>query len=156
VTDIEIRPMRFGAPVARTIVAAALADLGARYDSENGDDTPVESVEFDPPNGLFLIAWRGTEAVGCAGWRSHGDADEVAELKRLYVTPAARGNGVASALLGAVEDAAREAGRVRIILECGARQPEAIALYEKSGYERIEDFGYYKGYPEVRSYGRSL
>jgi GNAT superfamily N-acetyltransferase len=155
VTDIEIRPMRYGAPVTRMLVAAAMADLGARYGS-NGDETPVESVEFDPPNGLFLIAWRDGVAVGCAGWRSHANADEVAELKRLYVDPSARNSGVASALLGAVEDTARAAGRIRMILECGNQQPEAIALYEKSGYVRIEDFGFYKGYPDVRSYGREL
>jgi GNAT superfamily N-acetyltransferase len=155
VTDIDIRPMRYGAPVARTLVAAALADLGNRYGG-GGDETPVQPIEFDPPNGLFLIAWRDGAAIGCAGWRSQGDFDEVAELKRLYVDPAARGAGVAIALLGAIQDAARSAGRRRMILECGDRQPEAIALYEKSGFSRIENFGHYKDEPGVRSYGRDL
>ncbi len=109
VTDIDIRPTRYGAPIARALVAAAMADLGARYGG-GGDETPVESIEFDPPNGLFLIAWREGVAVGCAGWRSHEESDEVAELKRMYVDPAARGVGVAASLLAAVEDAAR-AGR---------------------------------------------
>jgi GNAT superfamily N-acetyltransferase len=155
VTDIDIRPMRYGAPVVRTLVAAAMADLGARYGGA-GDETPVQTIEFDPPNGLFLLAWRDGAAVGCAGWRSHGQSDELAELKRLYVDPAARRTGVAVALLEAVQDAARLAGRTRMVLECGAQQPEAIALYEKNGFTRIDDFGFYQGYPDVRSYGRDL
>jgi GNAT superfamily N-acetyltransferase len=155
VSDIEIRPHRFGSPVARNLVAEAMRELAARYGG-TGDDTPVESVEFDPPNGLFMIAWREGVPVGCAGWRSHGEEDQIAELKRLYVTPGARGAGVAARLLTAVEDAAREAGRVRLILECGDRQPEAIALYEKTGYARIPDFGFYRLEPGVRSYGRDL
>jgi GNAT superfamily N-acetyltransferase len=155
VTDIDIRPTRYGAPIARTLVAAAMSDLGARYGG-GGDETPVESIEFDPPGGLFLIAWRDGVALGCAGWRSHEDTDEVAELKRLYVDPAARRTGVAASLLAAVEDAARAAGRVRLILECGSQQPEAVALYESRGYERIEDFGFYKDQPGVLSFGRNL
>lgn len=154
-TDIEIRPSRFLAPVAKTLVAAALADLAARYGGD-GDDTPVHALEFDPPDGTFLIAWHSGVAVGCAGWRSHGVTDDVAELKRLYVDPAARGSGVASALVAAVERSALDNGRTRVILECGAKQPEAIGLYRKCGYTLIENFGYYRDAPGVRSFGRDL
>ncbi len=153
--DVDIRPSRYGAPEARALVAAAMADLGARYGG-TGDETPVESIEFDPPNGLFLIARRDGVPVGCVGWRSHGDADEVAELKRMYVDPAARGTGVAVALLHAAEDAARSDGRIRMILECGDRQPEAVALYSSHGYTKIDDFGYYRDAPGVLSFGRDL
>jgi GNAT superfamily N-acetyltransferase len=156
VPDIDIRPSRFLHPAAQRLVAAALADLGVRYDSTTGDDTPIEAMEFDPPDGAFFIAWRDGEAVGCAGWRSHAEGDEIGEVKRLYVDPAARGTGVAVALMATVEESARDHGRRRMILECGAKQPEAIALYEKLGYQRIPDFGHYKGQPLVRSYGRDL
>jgi GNAT superfamily N-acetyltransferase len=156
VPDIDIRPSRFLSPVAQRLVAAALADLGSRYGNERGDDTPVEAMEFDPPDGAFFIAWRDGEPIGCVGWRSHEVGDEIGELKRLYVDPSARGTGVASALMATVEESARDHGRHRLILECGAKQPEAIALYEKLGYERIPDFGHYRGQPLVRSYGRDL
>lgn len=157
VTEIQIRPTRFGAPAARTLVAAALADLSVRYGGGPGDETPVDASEFDPPYGLFLIAYRDGTPIGCAGWRTHGDdVDNIAELKRLYVDPGHRGNGVAKALLTAVEEAARGAGRKRLIIECGDKQPEAIALYETSGYARIPDFGFYQGSPHVRSFGRDL
>jgi GNAT superfamily N-acetyltransferase len=161
VSDIDIRPTRFLAPISQNLVAAALEDLGARYGG-SGDDTPVEAMEFDPPDGGFFVAYLGDDPVGCAGWRSHTDGDGsivasvVAELKRMYVAPEARGLGVATAMLAAVEQSAARYGRTRMILECGFRQPEAIALYEKLGYSRIPDFGFYRNKPGVRSYGRDL
>ena len=55
-----------------------------------------------------------------------------------------------------MEDSARAAGRRRIILETGDRQPEAVKLYETAGYERIENFGFYRDSPNCISFGRSL
>jgi len=156
VPDIDIRASRFLHPAAQRLIAASLADIGARYGNPAGDDTPITAMEFDPPDGAFFIAWIDGLPVGCAGWRSHAEGEEIGELKRLYVDPSARGTGVAVALMTAVEESARDHGRNRMILECGAKQPEAIALYEKLGYERIPDFGHYKGQPLVRSYGRDL
>jgi GNAT superfamily N-acetyltransferase len=155
VTDIEIRATRYLAPVAQALAAAAIDELATRYGGP-GDDTPIEAMEFDPPEGGFFVAWRAGEPVGCAGWRTHPPDRDTAELKRMYVSESARGAGVATALLSAVEDSAVEQGRRRLILECGDRQPEAIALYEKVGYIRISDFGHYKDAPGVRSYGRDL
>jgi GNAT superfamily N-acetyltransferase len=160
VSDLEIRPSRFGAPAARTLVAAAQADLAARYGS--GDETAVEAIEFDPPEGAFLVAFLGGEPVACAGWRtlSHfsdaGIAEDVAEVKRMYAVPSVRGTGVATALLTAVEDSARSRGMRRMVLETGALQPEAIRFYTKSGYEQITNYGYYKDEPDCVCFGRDL
>jgi GNAT superfamily N-acetyltransferase len=137
------------------MVEEQLADLSGRYGGP-GDSTPVDPTEFDPPDGAFLVAVAGDTPVGCVGWRSHGADGSTAELKRLYTVPAVRGTGVARRLLAAAEASARAAGRKRMILECGSRQPEAIGLYESSGYHRIEDFGYYREYAGVRSFGRDL
>lgn len=63
---------------------------------------------------------------------------------------------MARRILGALEESARAAGCVRVILETGDKQPEAIALYESAGYERIEDFGYYKGHDGVLSYAKKI
>jgi len=155
VSGLEIRDERYDSAVAQRLISAALADLAARYGG-SGDETPVAADEFVPPAGTFLVAYLDGEPVGCAGWRSHGDTGEVAELKRLYVSPAVRGRGIARAVLAAVEESARRHGRRRLILECGDRQPEAIALYQSSGFERIPDFGYYRGSPSVLSFGRWL
>ncbi len=154
-SEVKIVPTGYLDPVARTLVSAALADLSARYGGE-GDSTPIDPAQFDPPTGAFLVAWLDGEPVGCAGWRTFEGDPDAAEIKRMFTLPAARRRGVAMAVLRAVEDSARAAGRKRTILETGALQPEAIALYERAGYRLIENFGYYKDEPDVRSYGREL
>ncbi|GAA2224547.1 GNAT family N-acetyltransferase [Micromonospora olivasterospora] len=154
-SEIEIRAARFDSPEAQRLIRAALVDLGERYGG-SGDETPVDATEFEPPHGAFLIAHVDGEPVGCGGWRSHGDDGDTAEVKRMYTTPAARGRGVARAVLAAVERSAREQGRKRIVLECGDRQPEAIAMYAAAGYERIPNFGFYQDAPGCISFGRTL
>ncbi|WP_432836070.1 GNAT family N-acetyltransferase [Dactylosporangium sp. CA-092794] len=154
-TEIDIRMTRYGSRVATELTTAALADLGRRYGGE-GDTTPILPGEFDPPEGAFLVAYVDHAPAGCVGFRTFADDETTAELKRLYVAPEFRGLGVAKALLVAVEDTARQAGRLRIWLETGTAQPEAISLYERNGYARIADFGHYKDYPDVRSFGRDL
>jgi GNAT superfamily N-acetyltransferase len=137
------------------LVAAALVDLGERYGG-SGDGTPIEAVEFDPPEGAFLVAYLDGQPVACGGWRSHERRNEVAEIKRMYTVPGARGRGIARAMLAAVENSARSYGRSRIILETGDRQPEAISLYESAGYERIPNFGFYRFEEGCVSFGRNL
>jgi GNAT superfamily N-acetyltransferase len=132
-----------------------LADLTERYGGA-GDGTLVHPVEFNPPDGGFLVAFIDGEPVGCGGWRSHDGTDDIAEIKRMYTAPGARRRGVGRALLAALEESARDQGRRQAILETGYRQPEAIAMYEACGYRRIPDFGFYKDEPGVVSFGRNL
>lgn len=101
---------------------------------------------------MYLIAYDedGTP-VATGGWRSQdknaeGNEDGDAELKRMYVTEPMRGRGLARRLLAALEADARDAGRLRMVLETGDRQPEAVALYSSSGYEPCTKFGYYREY----------
>ncbi|MGC4805310.1 GNAT family N-acetyltransferase [Micromonospora sp. DT233] len=153
--EIEIRAARFDSPEAQRLIRAALTDLGQRYGG-SGDDTPVDAAEFAPPDGEFLVAYLAGRPVGCGGWRSHGDDGGTAELKRMYTSPEARGRGVARAVLAAVERSAREHGRKRLVLECGDKQPEAIAMYTSAGYERIPNFGFYRDFPGCVSFARTL
>ena len=160
-SDLDIRPSRFGAPSAQTLINAAQAELTQRYGS--ADENPIESIQFDPPEGAFLVVWQAGAPVACAGWRtvSHfrEDADiaeDVAEIKRMYVTPQVRGSGVAAALIAALEESARASGMRRMILETGRRQPEALRFYAKAGYRQIPNYGYYKDEPDCVSFGRDL
>ncbi|WP_326823376.1 GNAT family N-acetyltransferase [Streptosporangium sp. NBC_01756] len=66
------------------------------------------------------------------------------EIKRMYVAPSHRGAGVARALLAAAEDAARALGAVRVILQTGDRQPDAVRVYEREGYAPIPLFAPYE------------
>jgi GNAT superfamily N-acetyltransferase len=155
VTEPVISQVHYGSPVARTMTAAAIADLVVRYGGD-GDGAPIDATEFDPPRGCFLVATVDGQPAACGGWRTLASDESVAEIKRMYVAPAFRGRGLARAILARLEETAREAGKKRMALETGTAQPEAIALYERCGYERIADFGYYKGYDDVRSFGRAL
>jgi GNAT superfamily N-acetyltransferase len=155
VDEIQVREARFDEPVVQRLIAEAMAELSRRYGG-TGDDTPVAASDFAPPGGAFFVAYDTADEdrlLGCAGWRAHG---EDAELKRMFTVPAARGRGVARRVLAAIEESARGRGCKRVILETGDKQPEAIALYLKCGYERIEDFGFYKGEEGVLSYARTL
>jgi GNAT superfamily N-acetyltransferase len=134
-----------------------MADITQRYGA--GDGNPVRPTEFDPPEGGFLVAWRGGEPVACAGWRrlaAEAFGERVAEIKRMYVVPAERGTGVAAAVLAAVEDSAKGHGMRGLVLETGLKQPEAIRFYAKCGYERVTNYGHYRDYPDCVSFGRSL
>lgn len=155
-TSIEISVTGYDDPVSQAIIADALADLGVRYGSSSGDDTPIDASEFTPPGGRFLVAWADGVPAGCGGWRTLAGDETVAEIKRMYTAPAWRGRGVATAVLRAIEETARDAGKKQLVLETGQRQPEAIALYAKLGYERIPNFGYYRDYPDCVSFGRVL
>ncbi len=90
-----------------------------------------------------LIAYHQNEAVGCGAIKPF-DIQSM-EVKRMYVKPAYRGQKIASQLLTALENRTRELAMSRCILETGKRQPEAIALYEYSGYQRIPNYGQYQG-----------
>ncbi|HEX6347523.1 GNAT family N-acetyltransferase [Umezawaea sp.] len=121
-----------------------------RYGDE--DITPVDPAEFSAPRGYFVVGYLDGEPVACGGWRAHDEAEEPllagdAEIKRMYVVDAARGRGLARAVLADLERSAAEAGRKRLVLETGAVQPEAIALYRSSGYERMPNFGTYRDHP---------
>lgn len=82
-------------------------------------------------------------ALGCGGLRALGDG--VGEIKRMYVEPAARGTGVAIAVLRAVEERARRLGWTELRLETGDAQPDAIRCYTREGYTESPLFGVYAG-----------
>ena len=151
-SDLEIRDEPYDGPTAQQLIAAVQAEYVVRYGGP--DEAPIDATEFTPPNGLFLVGYLGTEAVATGGLRRHGDHD--VELKRMYVVPEARGKGLSRLMLAALEDRARGLGASRIVLETGNRQPEAISLYESSGYEPIQGFGHYACAPLSRSFEKKL
>ncbi|WP_433471132.1 GNAT family N-acetyltransferase [Saccharomonospora azurea] len=147
---MDIRTVPFDHPDAVKLIDAVQQEYVTRYGDP--DVTPVDPVDFTPPSGLFLVGYLDGEPVACGGWRAHDEADPPilagdAEMKRLYVVPALRGRGLSRTMLAEVERTAVEAGRTRLILETGHKQPEAIALYRSSGYEEMPGFGVYAGDP---------
>ena len=159
---MNIRRVSFAHPDAVKLNDQVQAEYALRYEDE-GDATYLDPAMFDPPSGLYLIAYDERDRpVATGGWRGHDEETEEgylagdAELKRMYVVEEARGLGLARRILAALEEDARMAGRTRMVLETGDRQPEAIALYTSGGYAPTEAFGHYRDSPLSRSFGKDL
>jgi len=127
------------------------------------DSTPVDRDEFNPPNGHFAVLYDAGRPVAMGGWRFNeevrvaiGAADRVVELKRMYVIPASRGRGNARIVLAHLEHTAAAAGAGRIVLETGAPQSAAVALYRSSGYAPVPAFGHYADSPLAIHLGKLL
>jgi putative acetyltransferase len=88
-----------------------------------------------------IVAYREGIPVGCGAFRDF--SPDTVEIKRMYVKPGYRGQGVAKTVLGELEQWAEESGIKSCVLETGMNQPEAIQLYQKTGYKRIPNYGQY-------------
>ncbi|MFD7457531.1 MULTISPECIES: GNAT family N-acetyltransferase [unclassified Streptomyces] len=158
---MNIRRVSFDHPDAVKLNDEVQAEYHERY-GDGGDATPLDPADFDPPNGVYFIAYDALDRpVATGGWRrqdqnGEGNEDGDAELKRMYVIREMRGLGLARRMLAALEDDARAAGRTRMVLETGTQQPEAIALYTSSGYEPCAKFGYYRFHEASRCYAKAL
>ncbi|MFD1870860.1 GNAT family N-acetyltransferase [Hymenobacter bucti] len=127
-------------PDFRALVQLLDQDLAARDGAEHGyyaQFNTIASLQH------VVVAYQDDEPVGCGAFKPF-DADSV-EVKRMFVQPAHRGQGVAQAVLAELEQWAGELGYASGVLETGKRQPEAIRLYERSGYARIPNYGQYVG-----------
>jgi len=130
-----------GSPAAIWAVEQYVAELAERFPS--GFDPGLPSAEeatstFGPPNGLFVIATRAGETVGCGGVQFLDP--RTAEIKRMWVRSSARGAGVGRRLLHRLEEAARDAGRRRVVLDTNGVLAEALALYRTSGYADVDRY----------------
>jgi putative acetyltransferase len=124
---------------------------------ENAGPCQLLSADVAGPGAVLILAWQNGQAVGSGAIRplEPGIAD-IAEVKRVYVAPHARGQGIARRILVELEAQARRLGYVRVHLETGTLQPDAVRLYEQAGYERIPGFGKYIDDPRSVYFGKSL
>lgn len=151
-SDIDFKVTPFDAPESRLLIEEVQAEYVERYGGP--DETPVDPAEFAPPQGVFLVGWDICELVACGGVRITEPG--LAVLKRMYVRAQARRRGIARLLLARLEDEARALGAAVLRLETGARQPEAIALYEAAGFLETDPFGHYANEPESRHFAKRL
>jgi putative acetyltransferase len=128
------------------------ADLGSRYPGEWIHGLHPEDV--GDPGLVFVVMHSENQAIGCGALRPL-DA-EMTEVKRMYVKSAFRGFGYARKLLEFLESTARTTGYKVVRLETGTEQPEAIGLYESSGYHSIPAYGEYVGNPFSLCYEKKL
>ena len=151
---VTIAPIALDDPVISALLHAQQAEMAAYYGGEGGSGAPPRGDEFLPPAGVFLAARRDGEIIGCGGLCRLDDG--VAELRRMYVAPAARGLGVGRRLLAALEEQALALGYASIRLETGFRQGEAIGLYESAGFRRGDCWGPYLTDPKSVCYEKTL
>lgn len=119
--------------------------LDAELSIRDGDDHPFYD-QFNKLDSIkhVVVAYGANNApVGCGAIKAFGP--KVMEIKRMYVALSERRKGIAAQILTELEAWATELGNNKCILETGFKQPEAIALYKRSGFRVIENFGPYAG-----------
>ena len=140
----ELVPARFDEPDVFALAVAQQAEMRGLYEGEADIGPARDAWMFEESNGGAFLAVRvDGRPVGCGGVCRFDETR--AELKRMYVEPAARGLGLGRRLLEALEAEGRRLGYTAIVLETGDRQPEAFALYVSAGYERIPCYEPYAG-----------
>jgi putative acetyltransferase len=128
-------------------VIALIAELDAYQDTLYPPESrhALDLASLQRANVLFFVARDDArQAVGCAAVVLDAGCGEI---KRMYVAPRCRGQGVARGLLQALERASAVAGCTRLHLETGPFQPEALGLYASLGYERRGPFRDYTDDP---------
>ena len=118
------------------------AEMRVLYDGLDLDAPGMPKAgpaELGPPGGTYLVGYDADGRAVCGGGIKRL-ADGACEIKRMYVLPADRGQGVARALLHALEEAARTLGYRVVRLDTGPRQPHAQRMYEAEGYRPIGNF----------------
>lgn len=121
------------------LLRALDAYLEALYPAISNHILPIETL--CAPNVAFFVARRDGAAVGCGALLI--EQAGTAEVKRMFVTPAARGQGVGRQILRCIEERAAREGLALIRLETGIHQADARALYRAFGYADCGPFGQY-------------
>jgi putative acetyltransferase len=116
-----------------------------RYLAITDGDEHAFYAQYNKSDGLkyVVVAYDGETPLGCGAIKHY--ADNVMEVKRMYVAPSARGQGIASSVLQELEDWTTQLAYKTCLLETGVKQLEAIRLYRKNGYNIIPNYGQYQG-----------
>jgi putative acetyltransferase len=130
-------------PETRALLDESSAYMASLYPAESNHILGVEALQ--QPEVTFVVARVDGQALGCGAVLKSGE--HWAELKRMFVSPAARGQKLGRRLLQRLELIAAEKGATLLRLETGIKQPEALALYRSAGFVEIGPFGEYQPDP---------
>jgi DNA-binding MarR family transcriptional regulator len=137
---VEIREVDPAGPDARQCLRAYVAELNERWEAgfDPAAGVSAEPHELTPPAGCFLVAYLYGEPIGCGGVKHlpGGPSD----IKRMWISPAARGLGLGRRLLHELEQRVRDSGATVARLETNRVLAEAIGLYRSEGYVEVEAF----------------
>jgi GNAT superfamily N-acetyltransferase len=136
VTEVRFELWDPEQPPASELLAEMRVELNEVYATFSRlDNPPLEPSELRSPHGVYVVGFDGDVVVAGGGLRRL--SSEVAEIKRMFVRPAFRSQGVAGALLGALEDEGRRLGYSATRLDTGPKQVHALALYRSAGYVEV-------------------
>jgi GNAT superfamily N-acetyltransferase len=127
-----------GSPGAQAAMTSYFAELAMRFPAGFDPTGYLEPEDYNPPRGRFFLAMSGDEVLACGGLVWIDGA--VAEIKRMWVDPSARGRGLATRLLAFLEQTAAASGRPTLRLDTNPVLTQAIAMYRKNGYRDIERY----------------
>jgi GNAT superfamily N-acetyltransferase len=137
--QLRFEPRRLDDPLVETLVGSYIDEIARSIDDfDPALATPPSVADFDPPTGLFLVAFVDGQAVACGGFRRF--TEDAAEIRRMWVSPDARGHGYGTLLLAAIERAAVESGYRTALLDTHGSLEPALALYRSAGYEEVERY----------------
>ena len=138
-TEAVIRTEPLDGRAGSALVAAFIAEISPRYPGWGpGVGPSADPHEFVHPHGSFVVAYVDDRPVACGGVKRLPDGK--GEIKRVYVQPEHRGQGVGRRLLSRLETAALELGCDTVRLDTGDKQPDAFALFVSAGYHQIDDY----------------
>ena len=120
-------------PDARRLLGQFYDEIRARFGFNLSRQASIE--DMDPPGGRFMVGYEGDRPVACGGFRTWEPG--VCEIKRMYVDAEARRHGYGRAFLAALEQAARDAGFRRSVLDTLNAHVDATRFYDETGYARI-------------------
>jgi GNAT superfamily N-acetyltransferase len=127
-----------------------------RYLAIMDGDEHAFYAQYNKSDGLkyVVLAYDGETPVGCGALKTY--SENVMEVKRMYVDPRARGQGVAASILEELENWAVQLSHTDCVLETGVKQLAAIRLYQKSGYKMTPNYGQYQGLENSLCFAKAL
>ncbi len=142
-STLELRREDLLGAISQSLIQALNAELEARYPEDGANFFRLDAEEVAEGRGGFFVAYLDDQPVGCGAVRLIEPG--IAEIKRMYVAPSVRGQGIGGRIVAALEAEAIRLHAHRILLETGPRQPEAIAMYQRAGFAEIPLYGEYIG-----------
>ncbi|MEL6972617.1 MAG: GNAT family N-acetyltransferase [Bacteroidota bacterium] len=128
--------------IAMQLFQEYAADLGFDLSFQNFDqELATIGQQYGPPSGtLSIVLGEDDSPLGCAGIKKFEGT--ICELKRMYLRPEARGQGVGKKLLQELIAAAKELGYIKMRLDTLPSMSSAIGLYKSFGFYEIEAYRY--------------
>ena len=134
-SDVQFSIVDATSPIARWAMGEYLSELSERFPEGFDRESAIDeaATNLNPPHGFFAVAGPVQSPSGCGG--VHFLDSDSGEVKRMWVAPESRGQGLATSLLAFLEGEILQSGRTVALLDTNRVLTNAVALYERCGYQ---------------------